>query len=41
MGNKGLYVPIMWMWVQRGFCPAFYQGAWQRLLWGLELLALF
>ena len=40
MGNKGLYVPIMWTWVQREFCPAFYQGAWRRLLRRLELLAL-
>lgn len=39
MGNKGLYVPMMWMWVQRRLYFAFCQGVWRRPLWRLELLA--
>ena len=39
MGNKGLYVPMMWTWVQRRLYFAFCQGDWRRPLWRLELLA--
>lgn len=39
MGNKGLYVPMMWRWVQRRLYFAFCQGVWRRPLWRLELLA--
>lgn len=39
MGNKGLYVPMMWTWVQRRLYFAFCQGVWWRPLWRLELLA--